>query len=208
MEKFQRIYVVDHDDARRAHLSKIGYDAGIHAEPSQDVEEFGRSTRHDGIVLCADEPGGNLVAKVHEMSTLSKLRLPMLAYSVDPTPSQIVQATLDGAINYLVWPIDAETLRKACSLKSDQLRLTALRSRQAEARSKVAALTRRERNVLGLMTVGHSNKEIGRLLDISHRTVEVHRANLYFKLDLRNSTDAVRIGIFAGLDQEDELSVG
>jgi FixJ family two-component response regulator len=54
-------------------------------------------------------------------------------------------------------------------------------------------LTRREREVLAQVAQGASNKEAGRLLSISPRTVEVHRARIMEKLNARNAADLVRI---------------
>lgn len=54
-------------------------------------------------------------------------------------------------------------------------------------------LTRREREVLALLTNGASNKEAGRRLGISPRTVEVHRARIMDKLGARNAAELIRI---------------
>ena len=54
-------------------------------------------------------------------------------------------------------------------------------------------LTPREREVLGQITSGASNKEAGRNLGISPRTIEVHRARIMDKLGARNAADLVRI---------------
>ncbi len=54
-------------------------------------------------------------------------------------------------------------------------------------------LTPREREVLAQITSGASNKEAGRNLGISMRTVEVHRAHIMQKLRARNAADLVRI---------------
>lgn len=54
-------------------------------------------------------------------------------------------------------------------------------------------LTARERQVLQLVTEGHSNKEAGRELGISPRTIEVHRARVMKKLGARNTADLLRI---------------
>lgn len=56
-------------------------------------------------------------------------------------------------------------------------------------------LTRRERDVLYLVAWGMSNAEIGDALEISARTVEIHRSNMLQKLGAHNSADAVRIAM-------------
>jgi len=54
-------------------------------------------------------------------------------------------------------------------------------------------LTQRERQVLAEITAGASNKEAGRRLGISPRTIEVHRASIMDKLGAKNTADLVRI---------------
>jgi DNA-binding NarL/FixJ family response regulator len=66
--------------------------------------------------------------------------------------------------------------------------------------SKVSdALTPREREVLSELVAGASNKEAGRRLGISPRTVEIHRAHIMEKLGARNAADLVRIALSDGL---------
>lgn len=55
----------------------------------------------------------------------------------------------------------------------------------------IVALTTRERQIAMYMTEGLTSKEIARLLDISHRTVEAHRARLQQKLDARNTAECI-----------------
>jgi len=66
--------------------------------------------------------------------------------------------------------------------------------RSAEAKA-IDRLTPRERAVLEEITAGASNKEAGRRLGISPRTVEVHRAHIMDKLGARNAADLVRIAL-------------
>ena len=108
---------------------------------------------------------------------------------------QAVEAMKAGASDVLTKPIDADRL-------IDGVR-SALRGgvhvgpesggrRSVEVRG-FAQLTPREREVLELITNGQSNKEAGRELGISPRTIEVHRARVMEKLGAKNTADLLRI---------------
>ena len=74
---------------------------------------------------------------------------------------------------------------------------TPLADGHAEANG-VGSLTPREREVLARVIAGASNKEAGRTLGISPRTVEVHRSRIMDKLGARNAADLVRIVLGQG----------
>ena len=74
-------------------------------------------------------------------------------------------------------------------------------SRYASAPSR-PPITDREANVLRLMAIGHSNKEIAAALDIAVKTVEVHKANAMRKLDLHGRIDVVKYAVLNGWLQE------
>lgn len=65
-------------------------------------------------------------------------------------------------------------------------------------KSGLEGLTRREREVLAEITSGATNKEAGRRLGISPRTIEVHRASIMDKLGAKNAADLVRIALGRG----------
>ena len=75
--------------------------------------------------------------------------------------------------------------------------------RQARARQQVAALTRRQRQVLKYMSAGYRNKQIGGELGIDEKTVKMHRARLFEALGVSASADAVRIAVEADLKISD-----
>ncbi|WP_082124881.1 LuxR C-terminal-related transcriptional regulator [Aurantiacibacter luteus] len=70
------------------------------------------------------------------------------------------------------------------------------------ARDLVNRLSDRERSTLTLIVKGFSNKQIAHEMNLSPRTVENHRANAFTKINARTTADAVRTGIYAGLDAE------
>ena len=74
--------------------------------------------------------------------------------------------------------------------------------RADEARVRLQSLTPRERDVLEGLVRGHPNKTIAYDLDISPRTVEIHRANLMSKLEVASLSEALRIAFAAGLDEQ------
>ena len=76
-------------------------------------------------------------------------------------------------------------------------------SRAEEARVKLGVLTARELDVMKGLVRGHPNKTIAYDLDISPRTVEIHRANLMTKLEVRSLSEALRIAFAAGVGGEE-----
>jgi two-component system response regulator NreC len=73
-----------------------------------------------------------------------------------------------------------------------------LDGRQDAARAPDGAISSRESEVLRLVAVGHSNKEIADRLTISVKTVEVHKANAMRKLGLTGRVDVIRYGVLQG----------
>ena len=92
-----------------------------------------------------------------------------------------------------------KTLGRIAGEGDQRLRRERLLSR---ARSQVEALSRREKQVLTLLIGGLSNRRIAEALEISPRTVEIHRSNMMTKLRARSVADAVKTGLYAGLDED------
>ncbi len=79
-----------------------------------------------------------------------------------------------------------------------------LRVRSASVAQVIGALTPRLREVLELLSQGYGTKQIGRILGISARTVECHRARLFKLLEVHSSAELIRFAIRAGLVQLDD----
>jgi len=78
---------------------------------------------------------------------------------------------------------------------------TALSRRVQPRQEKINAesLTPRQREILRLVSIGHTNREIAEMLEISVRTVEVHRFNLMRRLNVRNVAQLLRRALQLGL---------
>jgi FixJ family two-component response regulator len=127
---------------------------------------------------------------------------PIFIVTGDSDVSSAVEAVKSGAFDYLVKPLDASAI--VARVRSA---ITAFARRDGSAVGKIglpadlpgqSLLTPREREVLSQIAEGASNKEVGRRLGISPRTVEVHRARLMEKIGARNAADLVRIVLSGG----------
>ena len=76
---------------------------------------------------------------------------------------------------------------------------TTVTSSEVSRSEKLSQLTERERDILKHLAEGMSNKEIGEVLFISHRTVDTHRTNLMKKLDLHSIAELIRFAYQVGL---------
>jgi len=109
--------------------------------------------------------------------------------------SVTVEAMREGATDVLLKPIDSERLLASVS-KALGSRLDlegALGRRAVGTTAGFDRLTARETQVLQGVVNGKTNKEIALLLDISYRTVEVHRASAMLKLGVHNAASLIRL---------------
>ena len=198
MDVISNLILIDSDMRRRAAISHVLSSSNIHVEPFEHVAELASSWPRSGVVLIHDEPGA--IEELIESMARQGEWFPIIAVSEQPAAQRIVQAVLDGAIDYIAWPISPEELTDNLSRAITRAEsLGNAKLREVMARARVDRLTRREREVLGGVASGLSNRLIGEKLSISPRTVEIHRANMLNKLGANHTSDAIRIAIEASL---------
>jgi FixJ family two-component response regulator len=196
------VHILDRDLSRRAAVSRTIMALGMHAEVYEDVGELAARPPRSGIVMVHDDKDGPHLSEVMTAAERKGNYLPITMYASEIDPERIVVAMQSGALDYLHWPSGAERFRRSLERVGSLDRAAALRRRKDdEARRLVATLSVREMDVLRELVNGASNKEMALILGISPRTVEIHRGNVMRKLNASSTADAVRIGLFAGLDR-------
>ena len=198
----KHVHIVARSSLERAEQARACYALGFHAEIYGNYEELIAAQPLRGLVLAEDIPErGGIATLVAGMSTHG-LWLPIIATSVAADARRVVEAVRRGALDYLTLPLDAGRLRTALDTAVAEGQARGSAQRQAiNARAKLATLTARETEVLDLLVAGSSNKTIARELEISPRTVEIHRANMMSKLGAHHAADAVRLRLEASLGE-------
>ena len=181
------VHLVDDDEAVRASLSLLIGTVGLRVEAWADPQDF--LARFDGsgvgaVVLDVRMPGvGGL--QVLERLQARGIDHPVIMLTGHGTVDMCRRAFKGGAAEFLEKPVHDEALLEALQSAVRQHVRTRERLRASEAaRARHAQLSDREREVLGLIVQGLTNKEIGRALGLSPRTVETHRAHLFDKLEV------------------------
>ncbi len=194
------IHLIDDDAAVREGLalliSTVGLRVQTWAAPEVFMREFDRASI-GAIVLDVRMPG---ISGLTVLDTLVRegVDQPIIMLTGHGTVEMCRRAFKSGAAEFLEKPVDDEALLEALqSAVRQHVRSRERNNADREARDRYALLSEREREVLGLIVAGLTNKEIGRALTLSPRTVETHRANLFAKLEVESL--AVLIRRFAGL---------
>jgi two-component system response regulator FixJ len=111
-----------------------------------------------------------------------------------------VRAMQGGALDFIEKPFELQRLLTAVDTAMATLDRSVDRDADVgDARSRLAALSRREQEVLACLVAGRSNKLIAFDLGLSIRTVEMHRARMMHRLGVRNMPEALRLAHLAGV---------
>jgi FixJ family two-component response regulator len=193
------IFVVDDDPAIRETLSMVlsagGYQVICFADGAA-LLAVARTRTPSCILLDVHIPGKSGLDILRELRG-EEYPAPIFMISGQGDIAMAVTAIKNGALDFIEKPFRGSEI----VARLDEA-IGAYERRQAESSaSKIESLhfpgreplTRREREVLEQFTAGASNKEAGRHLGISPRTIEDHRANIMKKLGARNAADLIRI---------------
>jgi two-component system CheB/CheR fusion protein len=195
------IFIVDDDAAVREGLRELLEGADLAVEDFADCESFLATYRPVGeacLLIDAYLPGMNGVELLEKLrDTGQRLSAIMITGSSDIPIA--VEAMKAGACDFIEKPVGCDELlasvHHALELSRDADKLGAWRK---SAVDQMASLTRRQRQVLGLVLAGHPSKNIASDLGISQRTVENHRATIMHKTCSRSLPALARLAVAAG----------
>lgn len=211
-EKFTLLLIDDHPMLRNGLKQLIALDERLQvvAEAGNGIDGLALAQRHDPdlILLDLNMPGLN------GLDTLTQLREIALSgrvvvFSVSDNEEDVVSALKRGADGYLLKDMEPEALLKALhqaaagqivlSEALTPILVARLREAQPAQTRDINQLTRRERDILQLISDGMTNKAIARRLAISESTVKVHVKYLLKKMNLKSRLEAAVWALQNGL---------
>ena len=174
------------------------------AANAEQAIERARALAPDVVLLDIVMPGRNGVDALPDLlAAAPQTKVLMLSMQDDPT--YVRKAFAAGATGYLLKEAaDVELVQAVREVAAGRSFVhPALGARLAAAEPNVPSsghepLSEREHEVLRLLALGHTNQEIAKLLSISVRTVETHRAHLVRKLGLKTRAEIVRYALATG----------
>jgi len=195
------IFIVDGDASVRAVLSVVLSSEGYQVASFVEGETFlaaARSRTPGCVLLDVHLPGCSGLAILKQLDAQS-YPAPVLVISGRGDMPTAVEAIRNGALDFIEKPFDPTTVvarvRSAIDGWHNGNGKNSILARDFPGHDR---LTAREGDVLERIAQGESNKEAGRELGISPRTIEVHRARIMEKLAAKNAADLMRIVLRGG----------
>ncbi|VAW85292.1 Two-component transcriptional response regulator, LuxR family [hydrothermal vent metagenome] len=202
MNEAEIVAVIDDDAAVRDSLAWLLKSAGWKVKLYCSAEEYldsGEVGWCGCLVLDVRMPGISGL-ELQQQLVAGKNDRPIIILTGHADVAMAVKALQTGAFDFLEKPFDDQVLLERVQqalqhnkeAQNDQIMY-----RHAEQR--MALLTPREREVLGLICIGHSNKMMAEELNISCRTIEIHRGRVMEKMQAESLSSLVRLGVLTQL---------
>lgn len=201
------VHIVDDEAAIRRSSGFLLKKSGYHVETWASGVDFLKEVRHAtaGCILLDVRMPVMDGLEVQQELINQGVTMPIVLLTGHADVGIAVRAMKAGAVDFVEKPFEMAVLLGAIETAFARLEDKERYAASAqEAALVVASLTPRERDVLEGLALGLPNKTIAYELDISARTVEVHRANLMAKLGVHSFPDALRIAFAAGMGVDRE----
>jgi len=194
------VAIIDDDDALRDALAVLVTAAGWRADGFASAEDFLASLsgeRAGCALIDVRLPGMDGMELFRRLGEVAP-GFPVVILTGHGDVPMAVEALKAGAVDFIEKPFDPDRL--LTSLRQALSRDAAIRETKStfdEFRALVDKLTPREKEVMDFMVLGQSNKMIAAKLGISPRTVEIYRARVMDKMQVRSLAELVRLTLRA-----------
>jgi FixJ family two-component response regulator len=190
------VFIVDDDNGVRGSIRLLLKSVGLQTTPFASAQEFlaAYTPAQPGcLILDIRMPGMSGLELQQELNRRGAV-IPVIFISGHGDIPMAVEAMQQGAFDFLPKPFRDQDLidRVQRALQRDTEYRRGLRENH-EIKERLAQLTPREREVLGLLTQGKQNKAMAADLNLSQRTVEIHRAHIMEKMGARSIAQLVRM---------------
>ncbi|UJW76742.1 response regulator FixJ [Rhizobium sp. SL42] len=195
------VHIVDDEEPVRKSLAFLltmnGFAVRIH-ETAAAFAEFAPNARNAVLITDLRMPEMSGIDLVRRLAAM-KLKVPSIVITGHGDIPMAVEAMKAGATDFIEKPFEDTVIIDAIRRAAVQLAGSAEDGETIdEIRDRVVTLSERERQVLAAVVAGLPNKTIAYDLDISPRTVEVHRANVMTKMKAKSLPQLVRMAMSAG----------
>ena len=194
------VHLIDDDEhVRRALaflLGTAGFAVKVYDSASVFLDRFEQEAT-GCIVSDVRMPGIDGLQLLKKLEAMGA-RMPVVVMTGHADVALAVEAMKAGAVDFIEKPFPDEVLINAIHMALSRGSKIEPAGDAAQARTRLASLTPREKEVLDGLLAGHPNKTIAYDLGLSPRTVEVHRANVMTKMGASSLSELVRMTLSAG----------
>jgi len=188
------VFVVDDDESLRRSLDWLIGSIGLKVRTFPSARAFLKAYRPDSpgcLVLDVRMPEMSGLELMEQLCQ-SRISIPIIFLSAHGDVPMVVRAMQSGAVDFLQKPFNSQQFldRVNAAIEHD-LKAREKRHSAQQLAQGLVTLTPREREILELALSGESSKRIASALKISHKTVEVHRAHIMKKLNVRSFNEIV-----------------
>jgi FixJ family two-component response regulator len=196
MDSLPTVFVVDDDPSVERALGRLFTSVGLQVKTFSSAQEFlthPHSRTIGCLVLDVRLPGLSGL-ELQRALEVEGIDYPIIFITGHGDIPMSVRAMKAGAVDFLPKPVSEQDLLDAVQRAIDQhVALRQVRAEQEEIKRRLAQLTTREGQVLGLVLSGLLNKEIARQLGVAEKTIKVHRARVMDKMQAETLADLFRI---------------
>lgn len=189
------VFIVDDDDAVRESLAFLMKSVGIKAEVFPSAQSFldSYSAERAGCLVLDIRMPGMSGLELQDVLNKKGALLPIIFITGHGDVPMAVKAIKEGAADFVQKPFrDQELIDRIREVLDEDASTRADKLVRHEILRRIESLTEREREVMEQVVSGKANKVVAIDLNVSQRTVEIHRANVMDKMKARSLAQLVR----------------